>query len=99
MRQLLDHLVSKYRLALWIGYPQFYVRLSVADAQRLRPPYPELHSDVIIEDLGVEQLELVKRTCGRVQGTARCSRGLGWAMVCVRGVWGVVLSCARGCRP
>lgn len=77
VRQLLDHLVSKYRLALWIGYPQFYVRLSVADAQRLRPPSPELHSDVIIEDLGVEQLELVKRTFADVPNEAAKPAGRG----------------------
>ena len=62
VRQLLDALVGKYRLALWIGHPQFYVRLSAADAQRLRAASTELLPDVVIEDLNVEQLELVKRT-------------------------------------
>ncbi len=55
-------LVQRYRLALWVGYQQYTVRLSAADAQRLRAPSVELSADTVVAALGVEQLELVKRT-------------------------------------
>ena len=66
IRDVLHKLSQQYRFPLWSGYCPYVLRLSAADTTRLKRTGADLSLDAKVQSLGVEQLELVKRTCAPV---------------------------------
>ena len=61
VRDVLDVLVARHRLPLWSGVQQFVVRLSTADAARLKAPSKDVPLSARVAELGADKVELVKR--------------------------------------